>query len=253
MKVVILAGGRPSTITDEHEGVPKPMVEIGGKPLIWHIMKSFSKYGFNDIIICGGYKAQTIKKYFMNYHYYESDITIDLENNSVTIHDKPSEKWKVTVAETGIETLTGERVAKIKKYIDDEDFIVTYGDCLSDVNISELVNYHRQNDKKATMVVAATTGRNEALQIGEDGKLLEKNESRSDAWTNACIYVLKKDVFDYLTVNSTLESSLMTNLVSEGEMVTYKHHGFWMPIETYRDRTVVENMISSGCEPWMEE
>ena len=251
MKVVILAGGRPSTISDENEGIPKPMVEVGGKPLIWHIMKSFSKYGFDEFIVCGGYKVHKIKKYFMNYRYYESDITIDFETDELILHNSPTEKWKVTVADTGIDALTGERVAAIAKYITDDDFIVTYGDCLSDVNIQELVRYHVENGKKSTLVVAGTTGRNEALRIGDDGKLLGKAADVDGAWTNACLYVLKKEVCNLLGKSSQLETALMQNLVSEGEMVTFKHHGFWMPVETYRDRTVVEEMLRKGYAPWM--
>ena len=252
MKVVILAGGRPSTITDEHEGIPKPMAEIGGRPLIWHIMKSFSTHGFNDFIICGGYKVDMIKEYFMNYHAYESDITIDLHSGNVDYHNKPREDWRVTVVDTGIESPTALRISMVQNYIKDDDFIVTYGDCLSDIAFEDMVVFHKNTDKIATMAVAGTTGRNEALRIDDNGKLLGKAMEVEGAWTNACIYILKKEIFKYLAERSHLEQYLMSELVPLGELVTYKHFGFWSPVETYRDRMRLESMWNSETAPWIK-
>ncbi len=253
MKVVILAGGRPSTITDEQGGIPKPMAEIGGRPLIWHIMKSFSSHGFQDFIVCGGYKVEMLKEYFLNYEYYESDITIDLGNGSVQVHNRPQEEWKVMVVNTGLNASTAQRVAQIENYIIEEDFIVTYGDCLSDIDILGLLDFHRKHKKLVTLAVAGTTGRNEALRMDDTGKLLEKaSDVVSGAWTNACTYVLRKEVFSLLDNGVLhLEQQLMNKLVPLGEMVTYKHYGFWVPVETYRDRMRLEQMWSSGNVPWL--
>lgn len=253
MKVVILAGGRPSTITDEQGGVPKPMAEVGGRPLIWHIMKSFSFHGLNEFIVCGGYKVEMLKEYFLNYDYYESDITVDLKNNSVQVHKHPDENWKVMVADTGLNTSTAQRIVKVEKYISEEDFIVTYGDCLSDMDILGMLAFHKKHGKQVTLAVAGTTGRNEALRMDDRGRLLEKaTDVVSGAWTNACIYVLKREVFSLLdNKEQHLEQQLMNKLVPIGEMVTYKHYGFWMPVETYRDRMRLEQMWNNGNVPWI--
>lgn len=246
MKVVILAGGRPSTITDEQEGIPKPMVEIAGKPLIWYIMKSFAAYGFREFIVCGGYKVEMIKEYFLNYHIYESDITIDLQSNQVQMHNRPAEDWQVTVMDTGINSTTAQRVSMVRDYIKEDEFIVTYGDCVTDMDFGKLVAFHREHDKIATMAVAGTTGRNEALRIDGEGRLLGKAFGVEGAWTNACTYVFDRQVFAILADSSHLENQLMNKLVPLGELVTYKHYGFWMPVETYRDRMQLERILQEG-------
>lgn len=179
------------------EGIPKPMVEIGGKPLLWHIMKSYSAHGFNEFVICGGYKVDLIKEYFMDFYIYQSDITVDLQANTIQVHKNRTEDWKVTVVDTGLYSATGHRVAQIQNYITEKTFIVTNGDCLSDINITDMIAYHEIQGKKATMAVARPTGRNEALQIAEDGRIVRdaNNTRESQAWTNACLYVLEKKVF----------------------------------------------------------
>lgn len=253
MKIVILAGGRPSTISNEQEGIPKPMAEIGGKPLLWHIMKHFSECGFNEFIICGGYKVDIIKSYFMDYYIYESDITVDLQSNCVTIHKKRTEDWKVTVVDTGLDTSTAERVAKIKKYVGEETFVVTYGDCLTDVNVKEVICKHNGSGKLVTMVTARTAGRNETLTIGEDGQLLGPAvDSENNAWTNACMYVMSHKIFDLINERASLEEVLMRTLISQKEIIAYKHDGFWIPVETYRDLIQMENMWDKGITPWLK-
>lgn len=252
MKAVILAGGTRSTISNEQQGIPKPMVEIGGKPLLWHIMKSFSAYGLRDFIVCGGYKVNLIKEYFMDFYIYQSDITVDLQNNTVQIHKNRTEDWKVTVVDTGMYSATGLRVARIEDYIEEDSFIVTNGDCLSDIDIRDMIAYHGKQGKRATMAVARPTGRNEALRIADDGRILGSGDGdrESRAWTNACLYVLNRDVFRILNGNYNLEDLLTDNLAGEGQLITYKHSGFWAPVETYRDRVNMENLWNAGVAPW---
>lgn len=252
MKVVILAGGQRSTISNEQEGIPKPMAEIGGKPMLWHIMKSFAAYGLNEFIICGGYKVDMIKEYFMDYYIYQSDITVDLQTNTIQIHKNRTEDWKVTVVDTGLYTATGQRVAQIQEYIGEENFIVVYGDCLSDIDVGSLLAYHAEKGKLATMTVARPTGRNEAIEIDTSGRIIKMDKANHDnqAWTNACLYVLNKKVFDILNGNYNLEQILTDNLADKGELITYKHYGFWTPVETYRDRVNMENLWNAGVAPW---
>lgn len=255
MQVVILAGGQRSTISNEQEGIPKPMAEIGGKPMLWHIMKSFSAYGLNEFIICGGYKVDMIKEYFMDYYIYQSDITVDLKTNTVEIHKNRTEDWKVTVVDTGLYSSTGQRVARIKEYINEDTFIVASGDCLFDIDVKQMIEYHREQGKIATMAVARPTGRNEALDINEAGLIqkIQKNAPLNEAWTNAWLYVLDKKVFDSLQGDYELEKLLTDNLAGKGQLITYKHHGFWTPVETYRDRVNMENLWNAGIAPWMKE
>ncbi len=254
MKIVILAGGTRSTISSEQQGIPKPMVEIGGKPLLWHIMKSFSAYGFTDFVICGGYKVNLIKEYFMDFYIYQSDITVDLQNNTVQIHKNRTEDWKVTVVDTGLDSATGMRVARIADYITEDTFIVTNGDCLSDIDVNDMLAHHRKQGKRATMAVAKPTGRNEALQIADDGRIvgMEENGRESGAWTNACLYVLERDVFGVLKEDLNLEELLMDHLAGDGQLITYKHSGFWTPVETYRDRVNMEKLWNAGTAPWIK-
>lgn len=254
MQVVILAGGLRSTISNEQEGIPKPMAEIGGKPMLWHIMKSFATYGLNEFIICGGYKVDMIKEYFMDYYIYQSDITVDLQTNTIQIHKNRTEDWKVTVVDTGLYTATGQRVAQIQEYIGEESFIVAYGDCLSDIDVESLLAYHEGKGKLATMTVARPTGRNEALEIDSSGRIRKTDEANHEnqAWTNACLYVLNRKIFDILNGNYNLEQILTDNLADKGELITYKHYGFWTPVETYRDRVNMENLWNAGVAPWVK-
>ncbi len=254
MQVVVLAGGQRSTISNEQEGIPKPMVEIGGKPMLWHIMKSFSAYGLNEFIICGGYKVDMIKEYFMDYYIYQSDITVDLKTNTVEIHKNRTEDWKVTVVDTGLYSSTGQRVARIREYIESDTFIVASGDCLFDIDVSRMIAYHGEQGKVATMAVARPTGRNEALDINEAGLIqrIQKNTPVNEAWTNAWLYVLNEKVFDSLQGDYALENLLTDNLAGKGQLITYKHHGFWTPVETYRDRVNMENLWNAGIAPWVQ-
>lgn len=253
MKVVILAGGAKSTINDEWEGIPKPMVEIGGRPLLWHIMKLYSCLGFKDFIVCGGYKVNIIKNYFRDYYIYQSDITVDLSTNKVEIHRKITEDWKVTVADTGVFSTTGQRVSRIEKYIDEDMFLVTYGDCLSDIDVSGLVDFAIKNDRLVTMAAAHPTGRNEVLPVTESNLLKAMKPDlklEPDAWTNACTYVLKRDVFKYLNGNYELDRQLLPVLSQKEEIAVYKHQGFWCPVETKRDKVDLETRWNANMAPW---
>ena len=253
MKVIILAGGSKSTISEDREGIPKPMVEIGEKPLLWHIMKQYSHFGFSDFLICGGYKVNYIKNYFRDYYIYQSDITVDLATNCVEIHKKITEDQKVTVADTGLFATTGQRVSQAEKYIEDDIFLVTYGDCISDINIGELVQFAKEQDKLVTMAVARPTGRNVVLPIeGEKalGRLNTNYEVENTAWTNACTYVFKKGVFHYLNGNYELDKQLLPVLSDKGQVAVYKHSGFWCPVETRRDKVDLETRWNAEMAPW---
>lgn len=253
MKVVILAGGQQSAISDHHEGIPKPMVEIGEKPMLWHIMKQYSHYGFHDFIICGGYKVNMIKDYFTDYYIYQSDITVDLAENTVTIHKKVTEDWKVTVADTGLYASTGQRVSRIRRYIEDEDFIVTYGDCLSDIDITKMYDTYRSKQIMAMMAVARPAGRNKIIPIDGNGNIKSDSNSLSiseNAWTNANTFILNRRVFDYLQGNYNLEDELVPKLSERNEIITYQHAGFWRAVETYRDKSEMEGLWNAGIAPW---
>lgn len=251
MQAVILAGGNRSTISNEREGIPKPMLEIGGKPLLWHIMKSFSAHGINEFIICGGYKVDMIKEYFMDYYIYQSDITVDLQTNTIQIHKNRTEDWKVTVVDTGLYASTGQRVARIEEYITEENFLVTYGDCLSNVDLQEMLRTHQRSGRLVTMAVAHPTGRNEVLQMDAEGRVCGGScESDDQAWTDACLYVMNRRVFSALNGSYGLERILRGVLAPKGELMTYKHGGFWAPVETYRDRVTMENLWNAGIAPW---
>jgi glucose-1-phosphate cytidylyltransferase len=253
MKVVILAGGLPSTISEEDEKIPKPMAEIGGRPILWHIMKQFDYYGFQDFIICVGYKGEIIKQYFMDYYIYQSDITVDLQKNEVKIHRKKTENWNVAVIDTGQNTSIMERINRIKDYVGQEPFLVTYGDCVSNIDIAKMVIYHKENKKYATIAVAHPTGRNEILSIDNRNELLLENKSymERDAWVNACTMVFDPRVFAFMDKRQNfLEKGLFEILSQKGEIITYKHDGFWSPMETKRDHSVLENMWKEENAPW---
>ncbi len=254
MKVVILAGGMQSTINNECEGIPKPMVDVGGKPLLWHIMKHFSQYGLNEFIVCGGYRVDMIKEYFMDYYIYASDITIDLQNNSIEIHKKRTEDWKVTVVDTGLFSSTGLRVNLIQKYIDEDKFMVTYGDCLSDIDINMLLEKHQQSGKLATITMARPTGRNKLLPLDYAGRinyLQTDNSYEEHAWVNADCFVFSKKVFSYLLGDYDLEKQLFLKLSEQDMLAVYRHTGFWMPVETKRDLVNAENLWNASMAPWI--
>lgn len=253
MKIVILAGGTQSTIIDENEGLPKPMAEIGEKPILWHIMKGFSAQGYNDFIICGGYKVNCIKDYFIDYYIYQSDITVDLQTNKIHVHKKRTENWNVTVVDTGLLSTPGMRVLQIKDYVGEEDFIVIHGDCLSNINITELITTHKKEHKTATVTVAKPTGRNVILPIYLDGTMMSGNVAalpENQAWVNACCKVFTKDVFLYLEKTLDLGLGLFSRLSKSNQIVTYKHEGFWSPVETKRDYVSLQKLWNESKAPW---
>lgn len=252
MKVVILAGGMQSSINNDREGIPKPMVDLGGKPLLWHIMKHFSEYGLMEFVVCGGYKVDMIKEYFMDFYIYESDITVDLKNNSVIVHKNRTEDWKVTVVDTGLFSATGQRVSLIEKYIDG-DFIVSYGDCLSDIDVQGLVETHTKEKRIATIAMAKPSGREQLLPLDKEGKLYYEGlcETENDqAWINGDCFVFSKKVFRFLNGNYDLERQLFKRLADLGEVATYRHRGYWTAIETKRDLIDAENLWNAGIAPW---
>lgn len=254
IKVVILAGGAQSTLNDEREGIPKPMVDLGGKPLLWHIMKQFSRQGFKNFIVCGGYRVDMIKEYFQDFYIYESDITVDLAKNTIEVHKNKTEDWKVTVVDTGLFSSTGCRVSLIEKFVDGETFLVTYGDCLSDIDFKALIETHCREQKEATMTMAKPTGRSELLPMDDKGVLKYTNQNTTGndtAWINADCFVFNKKIFSYLQGNYNLEKQLLRTLSDKDELAVYRHHGYWSAIETRRDFVEAENLWNAGIAPWM--
>lgn len=255
MKVVILAGGYGTRISEESRLKPKPMVEIDGHPIIWHIMKCYSYYGFNDFVICAGYKQHVIKEYFANYYLHTSDVTFDFSNeNNMTIHDSVSEPWKVTIVDTGLDTLTGGRIKRVKKYLGDEPFLMTYGDGVSDVNIREVVEFHKASGKLATMTAVQPGGRFGTLDIHEDSNVIERfSEKRKEdgGWINAGFMVLDPKVIDYIEGDqTTFEREPLEKLSAEGQVVAYKHNGFWQCMDTLRDKQQLDEMWCQNRAPW---
>ena len=255
MKVVIFAGGLGTRISEETDTRPKPMVEIGGKPILWHIMKMYSQYGYNEFVICLGYKGYVIKEYFMNYFLHNSDITVDLSQNKMEIHGTRAESFKVTLVETGTNTKTAGRLQQIKKYIGDEDFFLTYGDGVSDVNIPELLAFHKKNNKIATVTSVQPDARFGGMDLTPDGKVNAfREKSKEDAqWINGGFFVLKADVFNYLQddmSNTMWEDAPLEKLTTDKELVAYKHHGFWKCMDALRDKIELNELWESGKAPW---
>lgn len=253
MKVIILAGGLPSTLIEEDEKMPKPMAEVGGRPLLWHIMKQYSSYGFRDFMVCTGYKGEVIKDYFMNFYIYQSDITVDLQTNEVEIHRKQTEDWKVSVIDTGLNSSVVQRLYQMKGYLDKGPVLATYGDCLSDINIAEMVRQHKGSGSIATFALAHPTGRNQILSLNEDGSYegVKAAGNNEDAWVNACSMVLEPEAFQYFSPQfSSMASNLMERLAQERTVQTYRHGGFWSPVETVRDKTWLEALWEQGKAPW---
>lgn len=261
MKVVILAGGRQSTLSNTGEGIPKPMVELGGRPLLWHIMKHFSNYGLNEFIVCGGYRVDKIKDYFNDFYIYESDITVDLGKNTIEVHEKRTEDWKVTVVDTGLDTTPGQRIRAVSSYLcsgedKDGDFLVTYGDCLSDVNAEALAAAHKSQGKPVTLVMAKPQGRKQLLTIDEGGLLDYEKTSplvAQAAWVNADCFVMKKEALKYLQGDCDLETQLFRRLSGSGQVAAYRHEGYQVTVETMRDLVGAERLWDEGHAPWMAE
>ena len=254
MKVLILAGGYGSRISEETILKPKPMLEIGENPILWHIMKYYSCYGFNEFIILLGYKGYLIKEYFVNYFIHNSDLTIDLTNNHIELHKNKSEGWKVTLLDTGLNTLTGGRVKRAQDFIKKERFMLTYGDGISDININELIKFHEKHKKTVTITAVKPEGRFGAIDIGEGNRILHFNEKpKGDgAWINGGYFVCEPKVLDYITEgDSTIfEKTPLENLANDGELFAYKHEGFWKPMDTQRDKNELVELWQKGKAPW---
>lgn len=253
MKALLLAGGFGTRISEETSLKPKPMVEIGGKPIIWHIMKMYSFHGINDFIILLGYKGYYIKEYFSNYFLHQSDVTIDLKDNSIEIHNNSAEPWKVTLLDTGSNTMTGGRIKRAKDYIGDEPFLVTYGDGVADVDITATIAYHKSHGKAITMTSVQPAGRFGALDIAGDNSVHSfKEKPQGDgSWINAGFFVCEPKVFNYIAGDNTVfEKEPLENLAKEGELFTYKHQGFWQCMDTIRDKNYLNELWESGNTPW---
>lgn len=254
MKVVILAGGYGTRISEESHLRPKPMIEIGGNPILWHIMKIYSSYGFNDFIICCGYKGYIIKEYFADYYLHRSDITFDFtENNKMIIHNNVAEPWKVTLIDTGLDTMTGGRLRRVEKYLNNESFMLTYGDGVSDVNINELLEFHRKNNKISTLTAIQPGGRFGVLDINDYGEICSFNEkSKEDGgWINGGYMVLEPEVFKYIEGDDTsFEKKPLEILAREGQLSAYKHEGFWQCMDTQRDKNMLEEMWKNKQAKW---
>ncbi|RYY08350.1 MAG: glucose-1-phosphate cytidylyltransferase [Sphingobacteriaceae bacterium] len=253
MKVVLLAGGLGTRLSEETVVKPKPMVEIGGMPILWHIMKIYSTYGFNDFIICLGYKGYMIKEYFANYFLHQSDITIDLSTNQLHIHDSQAEPWKITLVDTGTETMTGGRIKRIRQHVGEETFMLTYGDGLADVNIADLYRFHQENNKICTVTAVQPSGRFGALNILADKSVhsfMEKPKG-DGAWINGGYFVCEPAVFDYIEGDSTLwEKEPMENIAKDEQMMAFEHSGFWKPMDTLREKHELEDDWVSNKAKW---
>jgi glucose-1-phosphate cytidylyltransferase len=254
LKAIILAGGRGTRLNEETEFKPKPMVMIGDKPIIWHIMKIYSHFGINDFIICAGYKSYVIKEYFANYFLHKSDVTFDLKNNAMKIHDNSCESWNVTVVDTGEMTMTGGRLKRIKKYLrDGEDFCMTYGDGVSDVDIGALIKFHKTHGKLATLTSVKPAGRFGALDITDTKEIKSFQEKPKGDGTsiNGGFFVLKPEAIDLVDGDDTIwERAPLERLASSGNLFAYEHSGFWQPMDTLRDKMVLDKLLEEGLATW---
>ena len=252
MKVVLLAGGYGTRISEESHLKPKPMIDIGGMPILWHIMKLYSFYGFYDFIICAGYKQEIIKEWFSNYFLHTSDVTFDIANNDIVVHKKYAEPWKVTVVDTGLNTMTGGRLKRIKSYVDGETFLMTYGDGVSNVSIPKLIDHHNKYGKLATLTAVQPDGRFGVMDMSDVFIDSFREKSRSDTgWINGGFMVLSHKVLDYIEDDTiTFEREPLERLAYEGELVNYKHHGFWQCMDTLRDKQKLDELWDTGRAPW---
>lgn len=254
MKAVILAGGYGTRISEESSVKPKPMVEIGGRPILWHIMKIYSAYGVNDFIICCGYKSHVIKEYFANYHLYSSDVTFDLKNNKMEFHNNGAEPWRVTLVDTGEGTMTGGRLKRISQYVGDESFCFTYGDGVCNVNIEELIEFHKDQGTLATLTAVQPPGRFGVFNLGQNQNKVPSFKEKPEgdgAWVNSGFFVLEPGVMDYIKGDAiTWEKEPLERLAANGELAAYRHNGFWQPMDTLRDKHVLEELWHNGEAPW---
>ena len=253
MKAVILAGGLGTRISEETTTRPKPMIEIGGKPILWHILKTYSQHGINDFVICCGYKGYVIKEYFANYFLHMSDVTFDMNKNSMEVHQRNAEPWRVTLVDTGEDTMTGGRLKRVAGYVQDEEaFCFTYGDGVGDINITELVAFHKSQNVKATLTATIPPGRFGALGLhgNKVSSFMEKPKG-DGAMINGGYFVLSPEVIDAITDDSTIwEREPLERLAQEGNLAAYQHHGFWQPMDTLRDKIHLEELWQSGRAPW---
>jgi len=253
MKAVILAGGLGTRFAEETSLRPKPMIEIGGRPILWHILKIYAAHGVNDFVICCGYKGYVIKEYFANYFLHMSDVTFDMRENKMVVHEKRAEPWKVTLIDTGDESMTGGRLKRVGDYVKDEEFFLfTYGDGVGDIDITKSIEFHRSHGKAATLTATYPPGRFGALQM-EDGKITEflEKPQGDGGMINGGYFVLSPKVLDYLEDDSTTwEQEPLRTLATDGELMAYEHHGFWQPMDTLRDKHHLENLWQSGKAPW---
>jgi glucose-1-phosphate cytidylyltransferase len=255
MKAVILAGGFGTRLAEETNTRPKPMIEIGGKPLLWHIMKMYSAHGINGFVICLGYMGYYIKEYFSNYFLHTSDVTIDLRDNSMKVHHNSSEPWTISLIDTGANSMTGGRIKRIEPYINEETFLLTYGDGLSDVNIRETIDFHRSHGKKATMTTVQPAGRFGAIDLDQDLqiKAFKEKPSEGSGWINGGFFVLNRDIFNYINGDTMLwEKEPLEKLAQESELMAFQHNGFWQPIDTLREKIEIEKLWQSGSAPWKQ-
>lgn len=252
MKAVILAGGFGTRISEESVLCPKPMIEIGNRPILYHIMKIYSAHGINDFIICCGYKGFAIKKYFADYFLHTSDITIDIAHNNIEVHQKRSEPWKITMIDTGLDTMTGGRLLRVKEYIGNNTFCLTYGDGLSDVNITSLIENHKKHKKLATVTTVQNPGRFGAIAFNNDQVIGFQEKPKGDgAWINGGFFVLEPEVFDLLKDDQTIwEQEPLQHLAATGQLMTFKHSGFWSAMDTLRDKKHLEELWDSKKAPW---
>jgi len=253
MKVAILAGGYGTRLSEETDIKPKPMVEIGDKPILWHIMKLYSSYGFNEFVILLGYKGYVIKEFFSNYFLHNSDVTIDLQKNKIDIHQNESEPWKVTLVDTGDGSMTGGRIKRAKKYLDSGNFLLTYGDGLSDINIKDTVEFHMKHNKVVTMTAVQPEGRYGALDIDDDDTVISfKEKPKGDSgWINGGFFVCSPKIFNYIDNDQTVfENEPLNSLAKSGELSAYKHNGFWMCMDTLRDKNKLMDLWLADSAPW---
>lgn len=255
MKVAILAGGLGTRLGEETSLRPKPMVEIGGKPILWHIMKIYSHYGYNEFVVLCGYKSEYIKNYFINYFSNMSDVTVDLSNGELTVHRNQAEPWKVTLLETGVNTLTGGRIKRAQEYLSEGPFMLTYGDGVSDIDIKALVEYHKQSGKMATLTAVQPQGRFGVLDMDDDCNILsfqEKPKTASNAWINAGFFVLEPGIFDYITSGDETiwEQEPLKNLAKDGQLNAFKHEGFWHPMDMLKDKIDLNKLWDQNKAPW---
>ncbi len=254
MKVLILAGGYGTRLSEETVSIPKPMVEIGGKPIVWHIMKHYSTFGLNEFVLLLGYKSYRFKEYFANYFLHQSDVTFNLANNEMQVHQNTSEPWTVTLLDTGLDTMTGGRILRAKEYVGEETFFLTYGDGLSNINIAEELEYHRAHGKSATVTSVQPEGRFGAIDFDSAGQITNFMEKPAGdhSWINAGYFILEPKIFDYIEDEDTTiwERAPLERLAADGELFSYKHRGFWKCMDTLRDKQQLGELWKSGDAPW---